>query len=450
MSENLSKKYNFIDLFLAGYIYIIGLGIITILPIIISNAKGASWLSFLLGGIISLLTGLSYARLNLEIPTNSAEYAWILNSFTTKKDREEKNNKYKTINGFAIFIIYMLFIFSLLSLSLMSISCVKMMTNNGNVINEDSFMNNKYILNTIIIFSSAFINILLSQHTKNINIGISIITTIGIIGIIFIALFKTKFDNFNNINKSDQNKLFPESIVGLLIGTFFTIYTYNGFQGLVLMSEEAKKETDIPLAMICSIVLTMFVYILITLSVIRIYGVNGSKDKLAPLIDAFVGATGKAHKKKIYIMTILIAISSIILFFNSKSRLLKKIAELDLVPKDIKHLLQEVKYDSPIYCLMIIMILVLIITFIFTYIEKKGTNNSIKFISGIANIFIFCVFLCINIAVVYNHEKGEDDNEKKHKGFNKFLKNTYPFYGIIGAILSIVLILSSVFKLFLK
>lgn len=446
MSENLSKKYNFVDLFLAGYIYIIGLGIITILPIIISNSKGASWLSFLLGGIISLLTGLSYARLNLEIPTNSAEYAWILNSFTTKKDREEKNSKYKTINGFAIFIIYMLFIFSLLSLSLMSISCVKMMTDNGNVINEDSVMNNKYILNTIIILSSAFINILLSQHTKNINIGISIITTIGIIGIIFIALFK----NFDNISKFDQNKLFPESIIGLLIGTFFTIYTYNGFQGLVLMSEEAKNETDIPLAMICSIALTMFVYILITLSVIKIYGVNKSENKLAPLIDAFVDASGDAHKKKIYIMTILIAISSIVLFFNSKSRLLKKIAELDLVPKDIKHLLQEVKHDSPIYCLIIIMILVLIITFIFIYIEKKGTNNSIKFISGIANIFIFCVFLCINIAVVYNHEKGEDETEKKHKGFNKFLKNTYPFYGIIGAILSIVLIIASVFKLLLK
>ena len=449
MSENLSKKYNFIDLFLAGYIYMIGLGIITILPIIISNAKGTSWMSFLLGGIISLLTGLSYARLNLEIPSNSAEYEWILNSFTTKKDRDEKNKKYKNVNGFAIFIIYMLFIFSILSLSLMSISCVKMMTDNDNVIDKNSFFNNKYILNLIIILSSAFINIMLSKYAKYINMGISGITTFGIIVIIIIASFKTKFKNFTAIESGDRNELFPKSIIGLLIGTFFTIFTYNGFQSLVMMTEESKKETDVPLAMICSIILTMFVYILITLSVVKIYGVKKSSEKLAPLIDAFVDVSGESSKKYIYMFTIIIGISSIILFFNSKSRLLKKLADLNLVPKDTKSFLQEIKFDSPIYSLIIIMILVIFLTYIFLYIEEEGTNNSIKLISSIGNIFIFFVFLCINIAVVYNHNKNEN-TDKEYKGFNKFLKNTYPFYGIIGSIFSAVLIISSVFKLFLK
>ena len=50
----------------------------------------APWMAFALGGLISILTGLSYAKLNLEVPSNDAEYSWIIDSFTTKKDKKEK------------------------------------------------------------------------------------------------------------------------------------------------------------------------------------------------------------------------------------------------------------------------------------------------------------------------------------------------------------------------
>ena len=66
--QTLEKTYTINDIIFAGFGYIVGAGIFTLLPFIIKYSKGNTWLAFVLGGIISILTGLSYAKLNLELP----------------------------------------------------------------------------------------------------------------------------------------------------------------------------------------------------------------------------------------------------------------------------------------------------------------------------------------------------------------------------------------------
>ena len=82
-NNNNVNKYNrqlsFVDIVFAGYGFIIGAGIFTLMPYIIGYSKGYSWGAFFFGFIISILTGLSFARLNFEYPQNEAEYAWIMN-----------------------------------------------------------------------------------------------------------------------------------------------------------------------------------------------------------------------------------------------------------------------------------------------------------------------------------------------------------------------------------
>ena len=51
------RNLEFSDLFFAGYGFIIGAGIFTLLPFIIKYGKGSSWFSFVLGGLICGLSG---------------------------------------------------------------------------------------------------------------------------------------------------------------------------------------------------------------------------------------------------------------------------------------------------------------------------------------------------------------------------------------------------------
>lgn len=447
MSE-LTKKYKFIDIFLAGYSYIVGTGIITILPFIIGKAKGNTWLAFLLGGIISIFTGLSYAKLNLEIPSNDAEYSWIIKSFTTDKDEKDNNKKYKRVKLLSTIIIYAVMFFGIAMNSTLSVSIVKLL--------KKSFINpemSNNILNGLILGIPALINIFLSKYTSVLNNSVSVFTTIGLVTVVLFGLFKNKIygDKLKDIFSGDGNKFLFEkdnSFINLFMGVFLTIYTYNGFQSIVQMSEEAKDKSDIPKAMIGSVSVSIFIYIAVAISIISIFGVKNSSNKLAPIVDIF-SEYKPGLTKIIYLIVVIPAFTNLLLSMMSRSRLLKKLSELKLAPSIFK----EVKMDSPIYSVL----LVGIVSYLLTLISGNSKNNPIETLASISNIFAFFVFFCINIAVIYKHKKqnknsnttsttsttSASNTEEDEGKIIKFLKNTYPYYGILGAVFSFIFIILS-------
>jgi len=441
MSE-LTKKYKFIDIFLAGYSYIVGTGIITILPLIIGKAKGNTWLAFLFGGIISIFTGLSYAKLNLEIPTNDAEYSWIIKSFTDENDEKENNKKYKRIKLLSTIIIYAVMFFGIAMNSTLSVSIVKLLKNS--FVNEET---NDNKLNAIILGFPVLINIFLSKYTSMLNNAVSVITTVGLIIVVIFGIFKKKIYG-NKLEKIlDRNKFLFEkdnSFINLFMGVFLTIYTYNGFQSIVQMSEEAKNKSDIPTAMISSVSLSIFIYIAVSISIISIFGVTGASGKLAPIVDVF-SEYKPGLTKIIYFIVIVPAFTNLLLSIMSRSRLLKKLSELNLAPDIFK----EVKMDSPIYSVL----LVGIVSYLLTLISGDSKSNPIETLASISNIFAFFVFFCINIAVIYKHNKKTSSNNTTSANNTtgaldegriiKFLRETYPFYGILGAIFSFIFIILS-------
>ena len=48
--EKYTRNLELSDLFFAGFGFIIGAGIFTLMPLIIKYGKGSSWLSFVVGG----------------------------------------------------------------------------------------------------------------------------------------------------------------------------------------------------------------------------------------------------------------------------------------------------------------------------------------------------------------------------------------------------------------
>ena len=111
------NKYNrglsFVDIVFAGYGFIIGAGIFTLMPYIMGYSKGYSWGAFVLGFIISILTGLSFARLNYEYPNNEAEYSWIMN-ILTDKNKPKTSWRNRLVKYFANIVIYSVVLLTIL------------------------------------------------------------------------------------------------------------------------------------------------------------------------------------------------------------------------------------------------------------------------------------------------------------------------------------------------
>ena len=102
MDNKLARRLTFNDMFFTGVSYMIGAGIFTLMPLIIKYGKKNAWMAFIVGGVISILTGLSFARINFEYPVNDAEYSWILEVFKNKKT----NQPNKFVKLFALITIW--------------------------------------------------------------------------------------------------------------------------------------------------------------------------------------------------------------------------------------------------------------------------------------------------------------------------------------------------------
>ena len=138
----LIRQLNLSDIIFSGYGYTIGADIFALLPYIVKNAKGYTWLAFLIGGLISLFTGLSYARLNIDNPNNDAEYSWMVENFKVKNPKTKKDKiRNKVVLIFSGIVIWAVMILGITMNSVMVVSI-------SNFIQSMGINVSKYILNS--------------------------------------------------------------------------------------------------------------------------------------------------------------------------------------------------------------------------------------------------------------------------------------------------------------
>ena len=84
MTSNLKEVLDFKDVFFISLGYIVGAGIYSLLYITTSYSKSYTWLSFIIGGIISLMTAFSYRDLSEYFDTNASDYDYITRGISHK------------------------------------------------------------------------------------------------------------------------------------------------------------------------------------------------------------------------------------------------------------------------------------------------------------------------------------------------------------------------------
>ena len=123
--SQLVRQLDLTDVIFNGYGYTVGADIFALIPYIVKTGKNYTWVAFIIGGIIVLATALSFARLNLEYPSNDAEYTWIRESFKVKEEdikteADRKRNEYVDI--FATVVIWAVMIMGVTMNSVMVVS----------------------------------------------------------------------------------------------------------------------------------------------------------------------------------------------------------------------------------------------------------------------------------------------------------------------------------------
>ena len=184
----------------------------SLLPFIIKYSKGISWMSFVIGGFICILTGMSYAKLNSIYSTNDAEYTWILKILNFKEDRE---NPSKILKHFANIVIWIVMAIGLFTGATIVVSQAEFI--------RQYFDFNKTLLIFLLIVAPTIINLIGNKYTTLVNKTIMFVILTSFTLLYILAAKKEK--HFNEVRFSPKSS----DLEGLLKSSFITPFAYNGF-----------------------------------------------------------------------------------------------------------------------------------------------------------------------------------------------------------------------------
>jgi basic amino acid/polyamine antiporter, APA family len=447
MDNKLTRRLTFNDMLFTGVSYMVGAGIFTLMPFIIKYGKRNAWMAFLIGGIISIMTGLSFARLNFEFPVNDAEYSWILEIFKPKE--QEKPNKYVKI--FATATIWIVGIMGIFAKSTIALGLAEFISTYNLGIP-------KQIITLFALGIPTFINMIGVRSAANVA---KVIITLVICSFVLLIGSVTKHNKF-----IDDNKLLIDknNSSNLIRASFITIFAFTGFQSVVQLSEETISKDIIPKSITASVIFTTIFYALVVFSVISIVGLKKATNSVYPISEAYNIIFGKNGRSIVTVLSIICMFSTLVIGILGVSRLFHKLSVKEIAPKFLSKLVsldqifgkKTENYESNVNnnnnsnsesnsMFDKMPIPALLTVFIFAYLLTFVKGGVLELMANATNSMLFFIFSTVNLLVIVNYYKTRNDENRfmsDDAKLNKWL-HVFPWYAIIGFILALIFLIIS-------
>jgi len=320
------------------------------------GAGNALWLSFLIGAIVAVFTGFSYAELSSLFPKDAGEYIYTEHSL---------GKKIAFITG------YYVIIGAIISAAAVSIGFAGYLSNFIS-------LNNIYIAIILIVFLS-LINWLGIKESMILNI---IFTVLAVLGLLIVVSFLP--GHFGEIDYFEM----PNGIFGVFNAASLIFFAFIGFEAVVKLSEETKNpKKNIPLSLMLSLIITAVLYVLVAVASISVLGWEKLSVSKAPLADVASVAFGSNAFLILSIIALLSTSGTVLVILITTSRMLYGMGH-EFKSKLLSKVCERAR--TPYVAILIVMILSSSFVFL----------NDIRIVASITNFTVFSTFIIVNLAAI--------------------------------------------------
>ena len=359
MSE-LKRHMGLFHLTMYGVGLILGAGIYVLIGEAAGFAGNSMWISFLLGAIVAVFAGLSYSELSALYPKAAAEYTFVKNAF--------KNNFFGFIIG------WLTAITSIIVAATVSLGFGGYLT---------QFIELPITIGAIILIAIlSVVNFIGIKESAWANTIFAIITTGGLALIIFLGFTVEPVESIDYFEA-------PNGFSGIILAFVLIFFAFIGFEDMANVAEEVRRpHKTIPRAIILSVVITGIIYILVSLSAVKILDWQELAASSAPLADVAHKVLGTNGSITLSIIALFATASTVLITLVAGARILYGMAKSNSLPQFLSNVHSKTK--TP----WIAVIVILVTSIGFTFVGD---------IVIIANIVVFAVvitFAAINLAVI--------------------------------------------------
>jgi len=282
----------------------LGAGIYVLIGEAAGFAGNSMWISFGLASIVAVFAGLSYAELATIFPKAAAEYVFVKNAFKSE---------------FIGFIIGWL-----TAITSMIVGATVALGFGGYFA---KFLDIPITISAILLLGAltlvSFIGI---KQSAWMNTIFALVTIAGLGIIIFLGF---TLEPTEPVDYFDA----PNGMTGIILGFILIFFAFIGFEDMVNVAEEVKKpKKTLPRAIILSILITAIIYILVSLSSVRILNWEELSQSSAPLADLATRGLGAGGGITLSVIALFATASTVLITLVAGSRILYGMAKAGSLP----------------------------------------------------------------------------------------------------------------------
>lgn len=399
---------------LAATIYgigiILGAGVYALVGVAAGTSGNAVWLAFLLSAIVSSFTGLSYMELVSMFPKSAAEYTYLKNAL--KKEIIAFNAGWIEIFADTVAAAAVSLGFAGYFVSLMGTPEFVMILGMP--------IQSTVLISLGLIGIMSFINFWGISESAKVNTAFSIIETLGLVLVIFLAFGSGRIGTVDYF-------YMPEGITGVLTASALIFFAFIGFEDLANISEEVKNPTkNVPRALMYSLAITAVLYVLVGISVVSLESWEKLAVSKAPLAEAVASVTGNIGYTIMSVIALFATANTVLVTLIVSSRGMYGMSSGGSLPRVLSKV--HPKRNTPWIAVLVSMTIA--ISFVLM--------GHIEIVASITDFATFYIFIFVNAAAIILRYKMPD---RKRPFKTPISIGKMPLLPLLGLLSSFALVL---------
>lgn len=338
---------------------IIGAGIYVLVGEAAGLAGGMIWLAFLIGAIIALFTGLSYAELSSMYPRAASEYVFLGRAYGNR-------------------LLAFLTEWTMLATEMVAAAAVS--------VGFAGYLSNEFSVPelptaAVLLIVLTVIAIAGVKDSLRLNTLLSVVAIGGLAIVVFAGI--SRFGTVSYV-------VSPYGLSGVIGAAALVFFAYIGFDNMANISEETREpEKTIPRGLLIAVGVTTILYILVGIAAVSLASLEGLASSEAPLAYAVSAPLGPVAYDILTVIALLTTFNTVLVLLIVSSRIIYGMAREGALPKAFGRISKRTR--TPI----IASIAILVVTLSFLPLGK------VSIIAKVTSFGSLLTFALVNIALLH-------------------------------------------------
>lgn len=282
---------------------IIGAGIYVLIGESSGLAGGAVWLAFLLGAVVALFTGLSYAELAAAYPKAASEYVFLGRAYGNR--------------SLSFLTQWMMLVTEVVAAAAVALGFAGYLST---IVQVPTIPTAAALLVFLTVVAATGI-----KQSLKLNTVLSLVAIGGLIVVVGAGIGKLGAVSY---------VASPNGVPGVLAATVLVFFAYIGFDNISNLSEETKEpEKTIPRALLASLALSTVLYVLVGLVSVSLVPWSRLAGSEAPLALAVSSVLGQSGSDILTVAALLTTLNTVLVLLLVSSRIIYGLGREGAIPK---------------------------------------------------------------------------------------------------------------------